>query len=84
MTDFMWLMDRGDNSNHASIVGRGRDIPDFEYAVKWNEENFQYDLLEICTWFHLHEIEQVIDAMLLSKEHEKVAPKDVYKYSKYL
>ena len=82
MTDFMWLMDRGDNSNHASIVGRGRDIPDFEYAVKWNEENFQYDFVGNMHMVSLTENRrQVIDAMqVLSKEHEEVAPKDVCKY----
>ena len=43
MTDAMWLIDRGDTSKNASITGRGRDIEDFEYAVKWNEDKYQYD-----------------------------------------
>ena len=34
----MWLIDRGDTENaKASITGRGRDILDFSYEVKWNE-----------------------------------------------
>ena len=37
MTDAMWLVDRGDVSPNASITGRGRDILDFEYAVKCGE-----------------------------------------------
>ena len=82
MTDFMWLMDRGDNSNHASIVGRGRDIPDFEYAVKWNEDNYEYDFVGNMHMVSLTENRrQVIDAMkVLTKEHGEVAPKDVCKY----
>ena len=43
ITDTMWLLDRGDNSDTASLVGRGRDIYDFEYSLKWNEETFRYD-----------------------------------------
>ena len=43
ITDTMWLLDRGDNSDTASLVGRGRDIYDFEYSLKWNEESFRYD-----------------------------------------
>ena len=38
-------IDRGDNSNQASIVGRGRDMNDFEYAVKWNEDKWRMNLL---------------------------------------
>ena len=43
MTDAMWLIDRGDTINNASIVGRGRDINDFEYAVKWNADTWWRD-----------------------------------------
>ena len=43
MADFMWLMDRGDNKDTATITGRGRDILDFEYAMEWNETTFSYD-----------------------------------------
>ena len=41
--DTLWMIDKGDNSNSASIIGIGRDIRDFEYSVKWNEEKWRYD-----------------------------------------
>ncbi len=41
--DTLWMIDKGDKSNTASIIGIGRDIPDFEYALKWNEETWRYD-----------------------------------------
>ena len=40
MADAMWLVDRGDNSDTATIIGRGRDILDFEYAVEWNANKY--------------------------------------------
>ena len=44
MCDAFWLMDRGDTENaKASITGRGRDIIDFSYEVKWNDQSFRYD-----------------------------------------
>ena len=44
MTDAFWLMDRGDTENaKASIQGRGRDINDFAYQVKWNDLTFKYE-----------------------------------------
>ena len=41
--DTLWMIDKGDNSNAASIIGIGRDIHDFEYALEWNEEKWRYD-----------------------------------------
>ena len=44
MTDAFWLMDRGDTENaKASITGRGRDIVDFSYEVKWNDQTYKYE-----------------------------------------
>jgi hypothetical protein len=44
MTDAMWLMDRGDTENaKASMTGRGRDIVDFSYEVKWNDQTYKYE-----------------------------------------
>ena len=82
ISDFMWLIDRGDNSNQASIVGRGRDMNDFEYAVKWNEDKWQYDFTGNLQMVQLTENRrQVIDAMnVLSKEKDEIAPRDVCKY----
>ena len=42
MCDSMWLLDRGDNSEAGSIIGRGRDIPDFQYALKWSAFTWSY------------------------------------------
>ena len=82
ISDFMWLIDRGDNSNQASIVGRGRDMNDFEYAVKWNEDKWRYEFTGNLQMVQLTENRrQVIDAMkILSKEKDEIAPRDVCKY----
>jgi hypothetical protein len=42
MTDAMWLLDRGDNQPSASLIGRGRDIDDFEYTLEWDHETWRY------------------------------------------
>ena len=43
MTDAMWMLDRGDGVNSkASLIGRGRDILDFEYALDWDNEAMSY------------------------------------------
>ena len=82
ISDFMWLIDRGDNSNQASIIGRGRDMNDFEYAVKWNEDKWRYEFTGNLQMVQLTENRrQVIDAMkILSKEKDEIAPRDVCKY----
>ena len=64
MTDAMWLVDRGDTSKNASITGRGRDIEDFEYAVKWNEDKYQYDFEGNLQIVEMNENRrEVLDAM---------------------
>jgi RecA-family ATPase len=81
MTDAMWLIDRGDNSPNASITGRGRDILDFEYAVKWHDETMQYEYVGDKVLVELNENREVIIKAMteLSKLHkgDKVRPKDV-------
>ena len=70
ITDTMWLLDRGDNSDTASLVGRGRDIYDYEYSLKWNEESFRYDfsgqLQEIETHENKKEIWSAIDELKIA------------------
>ena len=82
MTDAMWLIDRGDNTNNASIVGRGRDINDFEYAVKWNADTWCYDFtgnLEIVK--KTENRLEVINAMKeLSVKQKEIAPRDICKH----
>ena len=78
----MWLIDRGDNTNNASIVGRGRDINDFEYAVKWNADTWCYDFtgnLEIVQ--KTENRLEVINAMKeLSVKQKEIAPRDICKH----
>ena len=82
IADFMWMIDRGDNSNQASITGRGRDMNDFEYAVIWDEDKWQYEFTGNLQMVQLTENRrQVIDAMnFLTKEKDEIAPRDVCKY----
>lgn len=64
MTDAMWLVDRGDVSPNASITGRGRDILDFEYAVKWNDNTMTYDYVGNKVQIEINENRKMIlDAM---------------------
>ena len=83
MTDAMWLIDRGDTSKNASITGRGRDIEDFEYAVKWNEDKYQYDFEGNLQIVEMNENRrEVLDAMreLTNAGTEEINPRDVCKY----
>jgi RecA-family ATPase len=81
MTDAMWLLDRGDNQPNASLIGRGRDIEDFEYSLEWDSENWRYKYKGIKWEIELSENRKAIyDQMknLLSEGKEEVTPKDVY------
>ena len=83
MTDAMWLIDRGDNSPNASITGRGRDILDFQYAVKWNDETMTYDFVGNKFEIELNENRKMIlDAMKEVKRSGKieVRPIDIIKH----
>jgi RecA-family ATPase len=83
MTDAMWLIDRGETAKNASITGRGRDIVDFEYAVRWNEDKFQYDFEGNLQIVEMNENRrEVLDAMLDLKNGGtvEVHPRDVCKY----
>lgn len=81
MTDAMWLLDRGDNQPSASLIGRGRDIDDFEYTLEWDQETWRYNYKGIKWEIELSENRKaILDHMkyLLSKGKEEVMPKDVY------
>ena len=83
MTDAMWVIDRGDNSPNASITGRGRDILDFQYAVKWNDETMTYDFVGNKFEIELNENRKMIlDAMKELKRSGKieVRPIDIIKH----
>lgn len=81
MTDAMWLLDRGDNQPSASLIGRGRDIDDFEYTLEWDQETWRYSYKGIKWEIELSENRKaILDHMkyLLSEGKEEVMPKDVY------
>jgi len=86
MTDAMWLMDRGDTENSkASISGRGRDIMDFSYEVKWNHSTWKYDWVGNKIEIERNENRaMIINAMteLLAEDPEKnkeVKPSQVFR-----
>jgi hypothetical protein len=86
MSDAMWLMDRGDNSNSAFVKGRGRDISDFEYSITWNPETWRYDFLGQANVIRLGETKKlIIDAMqeLHKAGKEDVTPQNVSKHLGY-
>lgn len=83
MTDAMWLLDRGDNASNASIVGRGRDMSDFEYAVKWNESTWAYDFEGNLQTVKMNDNrKEVMEAMndLSIRGSNEIAPRDVCKF----
>jgi len=90
MTDAMWLMDRGDTNNgKATICGRGRDIHDFEYSVKWNDDTWCYDWVGNKTEIDLNEnrasIKNAMTILYMEDpiKNEAVKPSQVYKYLDY-
>ena len=83
MTDAMWLIDRGDASSKASIIGRGRDINDFEYAVRWNESKWQYEFEGNLQMIEMNDNRrEILDAMNALKNAgiDEVHPRDVCKH----
>lgn len=80
ISDAMWLLDRGDTSDEASLIGRGRDIMDFEYSLKWNSDTWRYDysgqLHEIKQFENRHEILMAITE-LENGGIKEFAPKDI-------
>ena len=81
MTDAMWLLDRGDNQPNASLIGRGRDIEDFEYSLEWDEETWRYKYKGIKWELELSENRKSILAHMknfLENGKKEVQPKDIY------
>ena len=81
MTDFMWMLDRGDQGTAASLKGRGRDIEDFEYALTWNEKTWKYDcegkLYEIQMQENRREILEAMKHFAYSEKQLVVKPNEV-------
>ena len=86
MCDSMWLLDRGDNSEAGSIIGRGRDIPDFQYALKWSAFTWSYkvegSLPEMQQRENRKQIFYAIEE-LKKKGKKEVAPRDVINFYHY-
>ena len=83
MTDAMWMLDRGDGVNSkASLIGRGRDILDFEYALDWDNEAMSYKFEGNLDFINMNENRaEIIKAMEeLHKETQEIRPRDVAKY----
>ena len=86
IADAMWLIDRGDNSPTASITGRGRDIRDFEYSVKWNEQTWRYDYVGVLSEVSKNENRsEVLEAMKALHEagDKELRPRDVINHIGY-
>lgn len=81
MTDFMYMLDRGDQGAAASLKGRGRDIEDFEYALTWNDKTWKYDcngkLYEIQMQENRREIIEAMKHFAFTEEQLVVKPNEV-------
>jgi hypothetical protein len=81
MTDFMLMLDRGDQGTAGSLKGRGRDIEDFEYALTWNDKTWKYDcegkLYEIQMQENRREILEAMKHFAFSEKQLVVKPNEV-------
>jgi hypothetical protein len=81
MCDFMWMLDRGDESKTASLKGRGRDIEDFEYALKWNPETWKYEntgkLWEVVVTENRQQIIEAMKIFAHEKQQLEVRPNEI-------
>ena len=80
ITDAMWMLDRGDVSGQASLKGRGRDIMDFEYSLKWNPETWRYEYAGQLDEINQFENRQEIIAAVRELEKggiKEFTPKDI-------
>jgi len=84
--DAMWLVERGEHGAQSTFIGRGRDIMDFEYSLKWNEETWRYDWVGNLQEVNLNDNRnEVIIAMKELKKSglTEVRPRDVTKHCGY-
>jgi len=86
MCDAMWLCERGENGAQSTLIGRGRDIHDFEYSLTWNEETWRYDYVGNLGEVTLNENrKEIIDAMkqITAQGGDLIRPRDVIKHCGY-
>ena len=86
MSDFMWMLDRGDSatSKSASLHIRGRDIEDSEFALKWDKDSWKYEMDGELWKKQLNENrKEIVDAMFYfahEKKQLEVKPAEISKY----
>jgi len=86
MCDAMWLCERGEHGAPSTLIGRGRDIHDFEYSLTWNEETWRYDYLGNLAEVTLNDNrKEIINAMkqITADGLDKIRPRDVIKHCGY-
>jgi len=86
MCDAMWLCERGEHGAPSTLIGRGRDIHDFEYSLTWNEETWRYDYLGNLAETTLNDNrKEIINAMkqITADGLDKIRPRDVIKHCGY-
>ena len=86
MCDAMWLCERGEHGSPSTLIGRGRDIMDFEYSLTWNEETWRYDYVGNLGEVTLNENrKEIINAMkqITADGLDKIRPRDVIKHCGY-
>jgi len=86
MSDAMWLCERGENGAQSTLIGRGRDIHDFEYSLNWNEETWRYDYIGNLSEVTLNDNrKEIIDAMkqITVQGGDLIRPRDVIKHCGY-
>jgi hypothetical protein len=84
--DAMWLIERGEHGSQSTFIGRGRDIMDFEYSLKWNEETWRYDWVGNLQEVKLSDNrKEVLEAMQQLKQAgvDEPRPRDVTKHYGY-
>ena len=84
--DAMWLVERGEHGTQSTLIGRGRDIMDFEYSLNWNQETWRYDWVGNLQEVKLSDNrKEVLDAMkeLKISGLQEVRPRDVTKHCGY-
>ena len=86
MCDAMWLCERGEHGAQSTLIGRGRDIHDFEYSLTWNEETWRYDwvgnLQEVSLNDNRNEVLVAMKELARSGIHE-ARPRDIAKHCGY-
>ena len=84
--DAMWLVERGEHGVQSTLIGRGRDIMDFEYSLNWNQETWRYDWVGNLQEVNLNQNRrEVIDVMreLQKEELINIRPRDIVKHCGY-